>query len=82
MATFSWSGQGVAAVAAATARMRAAVTAARTTAVGLLPRPSGSSQSRWRKLLSFSQMTARVCGGGVPSPLVEPIMGREGKGPT
>ena len=28
-------------------------------------------------------MTARVCGGGgggVPSPLTEPIMGREGKG--
>ena len=32
----------------------------------------------------FLQMTARVCGGGggVPSPLIEPIMGREGKGPT
>ena len=29
----------------------------------------------------FSQMKARVC-GGVPSPLVEPKMGREGKGPT
>ena len=29
----------------------------------------------------FLQMTARVC-GGVPSPLIEPIMGREGKGPT
>ena len=29
----------------------------------------------------FSQMTARVC-GGVPSPLIEPKMGREGKGPT
>ena len=29
----------------------------------------------------FSQMTARVC-GGVPSPLIEPRMGREGKGPT
>ena len=29
----------------------------------------------------FSQMTARVC-GGVPSPLIERIMGREGKGPT
>ena len=25
----------------------------------------------------FSQMTARVC-GGVPSPLIEPKMGREG----
>ena len=30
----------------------------------------------------FSQMTARVCWGGVPSPLIEPKMGREGKGPT
>ena len=30
----------------------------------------------------FSQMTARVCGGGVPSPLIEPIMGREGEGLT
>ena len=29
----------------------------------------------------FLQMTARIC-GGVPSPLIEPIMGREGKGPT
>ena len=29
----------------------------------------------------FSQMTARVC-GGVPSPLIETKMGREGKGPT
>ena len=29
----------------------------------------------------FLQMTARVC-GGVPSPLIEPIMGREGKWPT
>ena len=29
----------------------------------------------------FSQMTARVC-GGVPSPLIEPKMGREEKGPT
>ena len=27
------------------------------------------------------QMTARVC-GGVPSPLIEPIVGRERKGPT
>ena len=30
----------------------------------------------------FLQMTARVCGGGIPSPLIEPKMGREGKGPT
>ena len=29
----------------------------------------------------FLQMTARVC-GGVPSPLIEPIISREGKGPT
>ena len=29
----------------------------------------------------FLQMTTRVC-GGVPSPLIEPIMGRERKGPT
>ena len=29
----------------------------------------------------FLQMTARVC-GGVPSPLIEPIIGREGKGLT
>ena len=29
----------------------------------------------------FLQMTARVC-RGVPSPLIEPIMGREEKGPT
>ena len=31
----------------------------------------------------FLQMMARVCvGGGVPSPLVEPIVRRERKGPT
>ena len=29
----------------------------------------------------FLQMMARVC-GGVPSPLLEPIMGQGGKGPT
>ena len=29
----------------------------------------------------FLQMTARVC-GGIPSSLIEPIMGQEGKGPT
>ena len=29
----------------------------------------------------FLQMMARVC-GGVPSPLMEPIMGRVGKGRT
>ena len=71
----AWPGQGVAA-----ARRRAAAAAA--TAVGLLPRPSVRSHSRWRRLPSFfSQMMARVC-EGVPSPLIEPIMGREGKGPT
>ena len=73
----SWPGQGVVAVVAAAPRRRAAAA----TTVGLLPRPSVSSHSRWRRLLSFSQMTDRVC-GGVPSPLIEPIMGREGKGPT
>ena len=35
-----------------------------------------------KETLFFSQMTARVCGGGVPSLLTEPKMGREGKGPT
>ena len=40
---YSWPGQGVAAVVAAAAAM----------AVGLLPRPSVSSHSRWRNLLSF-----------------------------
>ena len=29
----------------------------------------------------FLQMTARVLGGGVPSPLIEPIVGERGKGP-
>ena len=60
----AWPGQGVAAVvvAAAVAQRRAAATA-----VGLLPRPSVSSHSRWRRLPSFfSQMTARVCGGSLP----------------
>ena len=44
-------------------------------------RPSLSSHLRGRALVFFLQMTARVC-GGVRSPLIEPIMGREGKGPT
>ena len=32
----------------------------------------------------FLPMTARVCGGGerIPTPLIEPKMGREGNGPT
>ena len=46
--------------------------------------PFMSSHSRGTRLLFFSQMMVRVCwgGGGVPSPLIEPKMGREGKGPT
>ena len=79
----AWPGQGVAAVVAAAAvAQRRAAAASAATLVGLLPRPSVSRHSRWRRLPSFfSQMTSRVC-GGVPSPLIEPIMGREGKGPT
>ena len=79
----SWSGQGVAAMAAAeVAAMVAAEAAA--TIVGLLPQPSVTSHSRGRKFISFLQMTNRVCGGGggVPTPLIEPKMSREGKGPT
>ena len=77
-----WPWQGVAAiVAAAAAAGRRRAAAATATVVGLLTRPSVSSHSRWRRLISFAQMTARVC-WGVPSPLIEPIMGREGKGPT
>ena len=34
-----------------------------------------------RGTLLFLQMTARVC-EGVPSPLIEPLVGRERKGPT
>ena len=82
-------GEGVAAVVAAAAvavvvaaaRGCVAAAAAAATAVALLPRPSVSSHSRWRRLPSFSQIMARVC-GGVPSPLIEHIMGQEGKGPT
>ena len=47
MLVSSWPRQGV----AAAARRRAAAAA---TAVGLLPRPSVSSHSRWRRLISFS----------------------------
>ena len=49
-------GQGVAAVVAAvaaTARRRAVAAVVAAMAVGLLPRPSVSSHSRWRRLLSF-----------------------------
>ena len=65
----------------AAARDRAAAVAAAEAAVGLLPRSSLSSHLRGRGLLFFLQMTARVC-GGVPSPLIELIVGREEKGPT
>ena len=67
-ATSSWLGQGVAAVAAA-----AAMT------VGLLPRPSVSSHSRGRRLFFFSQMTARVWGGGGPFPYYRAQNGLRGE---
>ena len=59
------------------ARERAVVA----TAVGLLPRSSLSSHLRGSSLLSFFKMMARVC-GEIVSPLMEPKMGQEGKGPT
>ena len=53
---------------------------------GWTPSPAFLEQPLERESTPFFlQMTARVCGGGgggVPSPLIEPIMGREGKGPT
>ena len=49
---------------------------------GWTPSPAFLEQPLEREIISFFlQMTARVS-GGVPSPLIEPIMGREGKGPT
>ena len=49
---------------------------------GWTPSPAFLEQPLEREISPFFlQMTARVC-GGVPSPLIEPIMGREGKGPT
>ena len=49
---------------------------------GWTPSPDFLEQPLEREItLVFLQMTARVC-GGVPSPLIEPIMGPEGKGPT
>ena len=49
---------------------------------GWTPSPAFLEQPLEREITPFFlQMTARVC-GGVPSPLIEPIMGREGKGPT
>ena len=52
---------------AAAARGRA-IAAMAAAAVGLLPRTSMSSQSIWEFSPFFSQMTARVCGGGVGGP--------------
>ena len=49
---------------------------------GWTPSPAFLEQPLERESTPFFlQMTARVC-GGVPSPLIEPIMGREGKGPS
>ena len=49
---------------------------------GWTPSPAFLEQPLERESTPFFlQMTARVC-GGVSSPLIEPIMGREGKGPT
>ena len=49
---------------------------------GWTPSPAFLEQPLEREnTLYFLQMTARVC-GGVPFPLIEPIMGREGKGHT
>ena len=48
---------------------------------GWTPSPAFLEQPLEREITPFLlQMTARVC-GGVPSPLIEPIMGRGGKGP-
>ena len=49
---------------------------------GWTPSPAFLEQPLEREITPFFvQMTARIC-GGVPSPLIEPIMGRDGKGPT
>ena len=49
---------------------------------GWTPSPAFLEQPLERESTPFFlQTTARVC-GGVPSPLIEPIMGPEGKGPT
>ena len=73
-------GQGEAAASGAAAA-RDRVVAAAKAAVGLLPQSSLISHLSERLLIFFLQMTARVC-GGVSSPLIEPKMGRERKGPT
>ena len=52
---------------------------------GWTPSPASREQPLEREETPFfSQMTARVCvgGGGVPSPLIEPKIGQEGKGLT
>ena len=49
---------------------------------GCSPSPAFREQPLEREeTLFFSQMTVRVS-GGVPSPLIEPKLGQEGKGPT
>ena len=49
---------------------------------GWTPSPAFLEKPLEREITPFFlQMMARVC-GGVPSSLTEPIMGREGKGPT
>ena len=49
---------------------------------GWTPSPASLEQPLERESTPFFlQMTTRVC-GGVPSPLIDPIMSREGKGPT
>ena len=49
---------------------------------GWTPSPAFLEQPLEREITPFFlQMTVRVC-GGVPFPFIEPIMGREGKGPT
>ena len=65
----------------AAAAMAAAVATAVAAAIGLLPRSSLSSHLRGEFTPFFLQMMARVC-ERVPSSLIEPKMGREGKGPT
>ena len=49
---------------------------------GWTPSPAFLEQPLERESTPFFlQMTARVC-GGVPSPLIEPLLGQERKGPT
>ena len=68
----------MAAVVTAAAQRRAAAAA---TAVGLHSQAFLEQPLERESTPFYLQMTARVC-GGVPSPVIEPIMGREGKGPT